>query len=149
MNVSSLIILTTTVKPVFKSTWEIGTTWELRTATLVPVSIRHTEMDLRNKTTAEFRTVLDSPLGVPNSQVPLYFLFHAKGSLHLRIQMFFLQKMTPDTQDYLIDLYACLLAKSSRNFGILTKYHKMPPHPLYIVHGSSYGRHYFWWQELS
>ena len=29
-------------------------------------------MDLRNKTTSEFRTVLDSPLGDPNSQVPLY-----------------------------------------------------------------------------
>ena len=29
-------------------------------------------MDLRNKTTSEFRTVFGSPLGVPNSQVPLY-----------------------------------------------------------------------------
>ena len=28
-----------TVKPVFKTTWEIGTTWELRTATSVPRSI--------------------------------------------------------------------------------------------------------------
>ncbi len=29
-------------------------------------------MDLRNKTTSEFRTVFHSPLGVPNSQVPPY-----------------------------------------------------------------------------
>ncbi len=29
-------------------------------------------MDLKNKTTSEFRTVLDSPLSVSNSQVPLY-----------------------------------------------------------------------------
>ena len=36
------------------------------------MSILHIEMDLRNKTTSEFSTVLDSPLGVPNSQVPLY-----------------------------------------------------------------------------
>ncbi len=62
----------TTVKPVFKTTWEIGATWELRTATSVPRSMQHIEMDLRNKTTSEFRTVLDSPFGVPNSQVPLY-----------------------------------------------------------------------------
>ncbi len=61
-----------TVKPVFKSTWEIGTTWELRTATSGPRSIHHTEMGLRNKTTSEFRIVLYSPLVVPNSQVPLY-----------------------------------------------------------------------------
>ncbi len=45
---------------------------ELRTATSVPRSIQHIEKDLRNKTTSEFRTVLDSPLGVPNSQAPLY-----------------------------------------------------------------------------
>ncbi len=32
-------------------------------------------MDLRNKTTSEFRTVLDSPLGFPNFQVPLYTVF--------------------------------------------------------------------------
>ena len=61
-----------TVKPVFKTTWEIGTTCELRTATSVPRSFQHIEMDLRNKTTSEFRTVLDCPLAVPNSQVPLY-----------------------------------------------------------------------------
>ncbi len=30
-------------------------------------------MNLRNKTASEFRTVFDSPLGVPNSQVLLYF----------------------------------------------------------------------------
>ncbi len=29
-------------------------------------------MDLRNKTTSEFRTVFHSPFGVPNSEVPLY-----------------------------------------------------------------------------
>ena len=63
-----------TVKPVFKTIWEIGATWELRTATSVPSSIHHTEMDLRNKTTSEFRTVLESPLGVPNSQFPLYMV---------------------------------------------------------------------------
>ncbi len=64
--------LQSTVKPVFKTTWEIGTTWELRTATSVPGFIHYVEMDLRNKTILEFRTVSDSPLGVPNSQVPLY-----------------------------------------------------------------------------
>ncbi len=61
-----------TVTPVFKTTWEIGTTWELKTATSVPRSIHYIEMDLRNKTTSEFRTVFDSPLGVPKSQVSLY-----------------------------------------------------------------------------
>ncbi len=34
--------------------------------------IQYIEMDLRNKTTSEFRTVFHSPLGVPSSQVPLY-----------------------------------------------------------------------------
>ncbi len=55
--------------------YKIGTTLELRTATSVPGSIQyieHAEMDLRNKTTSEFRTALGSPLGVPNSQVALY-----------------------------------------------------------------------------
>ncbi len=56
-----------TVTPVFKTTWEIGTTWQLRTATSVPRYIHYIEIDLRNKTTSEFRTVFDSPLGVPNS----------------------------------------------------------------------------------
>ncbi len=63
--------LCNTVKPVFKTTWEIGTTWELRTATSVPMPIQYREIDLRNKTTSEFRTVFHSPLGVPNSQVSL------------------------------------------------------------------------------
>ncbi len=34
--------------------------------------IQNTEMDLRNKTTSEIRTVFHSPLDVPNSQVRLY-----------------------------------------------------------------------------
>ncbi len=63
-----------TVKPVYKTTREIGTTWELRTATPVPRPIQDIEINLRNKTTSEFRTVFDSPLGVPNSQVPLYLI---------------------------------------------------------------------------
>ena len=61
-----------TVKPIFKTTWAIGTAWGLRTAVSVPRSIQYIEMALRNKTTSEFRTVFDSPLGVPNSQVLLY-----------------------------------------------------------------------------
>ncbi len=60
------------MKPVIKTTWGIGTPWELRTATSVPRFIHYLEMDLRNKTTSEFRTVFGSPLGVPNSQVSLY-----------------------------------------------------------------------------
>ena len=32
------------------------------------------EMDLRNKTTSEFRTLFPSPLDVPNSQVSLYLV---------------------------------------------------------------------------
>ncbi len=63
------------MKPVFATTWEIGTTWELRVATSVPRSIQYTEMDPRNKTTSEFRTVFRSPLGVPNSQIPLYWKY--------------------------------------------------------------------------
>ncbi len=47
------------------TTGEIGTTWELRTTTLVPRSIQYIEMDLTHKTTSELRTVLDSPLGCP------------------------------------------------------------------------------------
>ena len=62
-----------TVKPVFATTWEIGTTWELRTATPVIRPIQYTQMDLRNGTTSELNTVFRSPLGVPNSQVSLYF----------------------------------------------------------------------------
>ena len=34
--------------------------------------IQYIEIDLRNKTTSKFRTFFHSPLGVPNSQVPLY-----------------------------------------------------------------------------
>ncbi len=62
-----------TVKPVFATTWERGTTWELRTAIPVPRPIQYTEMYLRNRTTLELRTVFRSPLGVPNSQVSLYW----------------------------------------------------------------------------
>ena len=62
-----------TVKPVFKTTWEIGTTWDLRRTTSVPRPIQYIEMDLRNKTTSEFRKDFHSPLGVPNSQLSLYF----------------------------------------------------------------------------
>ncbi len=58
----------TTVKPVFKTTWEIGTPWELRTAASVRNYIQYMGMDLRNKTTSEFRTLFPSPLGVPNSR---------------------------------------------------------------------------------
>ena len=58
---------------VFQTTWEIGTTWELRKATPVPRPIQDIEIDLKNKTTStDFRTVFHSPLDVPNSQVPLY-----------------------------------------------------------------------------
>ncbi len=64
-----------TVKPVLKTTWEIGTTWELRTCTSVPRSIHYIVMDLRNKTTSEFRTDFHSPLGVPNSQRQLVMLY--------------------------------------------------------------------------
>ncbi len=63
---------TCTVKSDFKTTWEIGITWELRRATSVPRPIQYKEINLRNKPTSEFMTVFHSPLGVPNSQVPLY-----------------------------------------------------------------------------
>ncbi len=68
----SQTMFTYTVKPAFKTTCEIGTTWELRTATPFPRPIQYIEINLRNKTTSEFRTVCHSPLSVPNSQVPLY-----------------------------------------------------------------------------
>ncbi len=61
-----------TMTPVFKTTWEIGITWKLRTVTPIPMPIQYIEMDLRNKTISEFRTVFRSPWGVPNSQVSLY-----------------------------------------------------------------------------
>ena len=64
-----------TVKPVFKTTWEIGTTWKIRTVTSVPSHIQYIAIDLGNKTTSEFRIVFHTPLGVPNSQLSLYF-FH-------------------------------------------------------------------------
>ena len=41
-------------------------------------------MDLRNKTTSEFRRVFHSPLGVPNSQVSLYISFSAYVSITIR-----------------------------------------------------------------
>ena len=72
-----------TVKPVFKTTWEIGTAWEWRTATSVRRPIQCIEMDLRNKTTSEFGTVFDSPLGVPNLQVQLYYVMTTCTCLHL------------------------------------------------------------------
>ncbi len=69
------ISLSTTVKPAFKTTWEIGTTLELRTDTSVPMPIHYIETHLINKTTSEFRTVLHSPFGVSNSQVSLYVIW--------------------------------------------------------------------------
>ncbi len=75
-----------TVKPVFATTWEIGTTWESRTGTPVPMSVQYPQMDLRNKTTSELRTVFHSPLGVPNSQAPLYTCYI---NLH-SVQVFFI-----------------------------------------------------------
>ncbi len=41
-------------------------------------------MDLRNNTTSEFRTVFDSPLGVPNSEVSLY-IFLSQTILFTRL----------------------------------------------------------------
>ncbi len=62
-----------TVKPAFyRPSLEIWTTWELRPATSVPRPIPYIEIDLRNKTTSEFRTVFPSPLVVINSQCSLY-----------------------------------------------------------------------------
>ncbi len=63
---------TITLKPVFKITWEIGTSGQLRTATSVRSHIQYVEMDLRNKSTSECRIPFLSPLGVPNYQVSLY-----------------------------------------------------------------------------
>ncbi len=54
-----------TVTPVVKTTWEIGTTLVLRTATSVPRLIQHIELDLRNKTTSGFRTVFHSTFECP------------------------------------------------------------------------------------
>ncbi len=36
------------------------------------MSIHYMEMDLRNKTTSEIRTLFDSPLSVPNSEIARY-----------------------------------------------------------------------------
>ncbi len=83
----SVLSLLYTVKPVFKTTWEIGTAWELRTATSVPTcrstQYIHCQMDLGNKTTAEFRTDFDSPLAVPNSQVKLYVIYNVEWNIRL------------------------------------------------------------------
>ncbi len=62
-----------TVKPVFKTTCEIGTTWILGPDTLISSPIHHMEIDLGNKTTSEFRTAFHRPSCGPNSQAPLYF----------------------------------------------------------------------------
>ncbi len=52
----------------------------LRTPTPVARPILYTEMDLRNRTTSELRTVFHSSLGVPTSQVPLYvYQFYGLG----------------------------------------------------------------------
>ncbi len=53
----------------------------MRTTTSVPRPIQYIEMDLRKKTTSEFRTVLDTPLGVPNSQVSLYNIAREGGGV--------------------------------------------------------------------
>ncbi len=60
-NIQSQLLFCDTVKSVFKTTSEIGTIWELRAATSVPSPIQYTEMDLKNKTTSEFRTVFTVP----------------------------------------------------------------------------------------
>ncbi len=78
-------LLLNIVKSVFKATWEIVTTWELRTTTSVPRLIQYIEMDLRNKTTSEFRTVFHSPVVVPNSQVTLYLYLKISRS-HIEIR---------------------------------------------------------------
>ncbi len=44
-------------------------------------------MNLRNRTTLEFRTVLGSPLGVPNSQVSLYIRLILKQGLALKCSL--------------------------------------------------------------
>ncbi len=72
--VISVCVLYYTVTPAFKTDWEIGTTWDLKTVSSIPRHIQCIEIDLRNKT--EFRTVFHSPLGVPNSRV--YFIFSGK-----------------------------------------------------------------------
>ena len=68
-----------TVKPVIKTTLEIGTPWELRTATsaLEVYSVHRNGPE--KKTNSEFRTILGSPSGVPNFQVPLYMVSPGQG----------------------------------------------------------------------
>ncbi len=73
------------MKPVFKTTWEIGTTWKLRTVTSVPRHIQYIAIDLGYKTTSEFRTVFHSPLDVPNSQVSLYL--YSQNTLFYQIRV--------------------------------------------------------------
>ena len=71
-----------TVKPVFKTTWEIGTTCELRAATSVPtVDLFNTQKWTWEIRPSEFRTVFHSRMGVPNSQVPLYWIYKCIGSV--------------------------------------------------------------------
>ncbi len=60
-----------TVNSVFKTTCEIGKTWDLRPNTLVPRPNTLVSRPHGNEITSEFRTVFHSPLGVPNSQVSL------------------------------------------------------------------------------
>ena len=81
-----------TVKPVFKTTWEIGTTWQLRTSTGVPSPIQYMEMDLRNQTTSEFRIIFYSPLGVPNLQVSLYIFYRRFQTLLPSLQSFLIKE---------------------------------------------------------
>ena len=68
-------VLNYTVKPAFKTTWYMGTTWELRTPTSVPRPVQYIEMDLWNRTPAEFSTVFHSALDVPNFLVSLFLTF--------------------------------------------------------------------------
>ncbi len=72
------------VKPVFKTTLEIGTGWELMTATSVPRPIQHIAMDLRNRTTSEFRTVLTVPWV---SLIPRFPCIFSLGSFQWEFQV--------------------------------------------------------------
>ncbi len=63
-------------------------------------------MDMRNKTTPEFRTVLDSPLGVPNSQVsPYYESYVYLGSLGVYVLSFGTAPMSSSTKPFLQALH--------------------------------------------
>ncbi len=70
-NYANLLPWKGTVKPVLKITREIGTTWGLRTPTLVDRSIHYIEITLRTKTTSEFRTVFPQSLWV--SLIPTFY----------------------------------------------------------------------------